>query len=107
MRRKFLDRFERTGADIIKHAIRKITDRYTVEKKARDNALEERFALRQEKANPILDALEAWLQTQLPKTSGRRTKPAVRFLETYDRFVRRAAFGARCSECQLRAQSSP
>jgi hypothetical protein len=79
VRRKFVDEFERTGVDIAKHAITNIVDLYTVEKKARGKAPEERVALRQEKAKPIFDDLETWLQTQLPKISGKRTKPAVRF----------------------------
>jgi len=44
---------------------------YVVEKSARYEPVEERLALRQEKAQPIFDHLEAWLQLQLPKISGK------------------------------------
>uniref|UniRef100_UPI003908B4C4 IS66 family transposase n=2 Tax=Aliiroseovarius crassostreae TaxID=154981 RepID=UPI003908B4C4 len=64
-------KFERTGSDIAKHAIRQIAELYAVEKEAKGKSPEERGALRQEKAKPIFNELEAWLQTQLPKISGK------------------------------------
>lgn len=64
---------------IAKHAITQTADLYIVGKKARAKAPEERVALWQEKAKPIFDDPEAWLQTQLPKIAVKRTKPAVRF----------------------------
>ena len=71
VRRKFVDEFERTGADIAKHAITQIAALYAVEKEARGKSPEERVALRQDKAKPIFDDLEVWLQAQLPKISGK------------------------------------
>lgn len=80
VRRKFVDEFERTGADIAKHAITQIAELYAVEKEARGKSPEERVALRQEKAKPIFDELEAWLQAQLPKISGKtKLAEAIRY----------------------------
>jgi hypothetical protein len=43
-------------------------------------APEERVTLRQEKAKPIFDDLEAWLQAQLPKISGKtKLAEAIRY----------------------------
>ena len=44
---------------------------YAVEKEARYKPPEERIALRQQKAMPVFDDLEAWLKSQLPKISGK------------------------------------
>ena len=80
VRRKFVDEFERTGADIAKHAITKIADLYAVEKEARGKSPDERVALRHEKAKPIFDELEAWLQAQLTKISGKtKLAEAIRY----------------------------
>ena len=80
VRRKFVDEFKRTGADIAKHAITQIAELYAVEKEARGKSPEERVALRQEKAKPIFDELEAWLQAQLPKISGKtKLAEAIRY----------------------------
>lgn len=80
VRRKFVDEFERTGADIAKRSIQQIAELYTVEKEAKGKSPEERVALRQEKAKPIFDELEAWLQAQLPKISGKtKLAEAIRY----------------------------
>ena len=71
IRRKFVDEFERTGADIAKGAIERIAKLYAVEKMARGKPAAERAALRQEHAKPIFDELETWLSAQLPKVSGK------------------------------------
>jgi len=42
-----------------------------VEKDARGSSPERRVELRQAKAKPILDNLEGWLQSELPKLSGK------------------------------------
>lgn len=80
VRRKFVDEFERTGADIAKHAITQIAELYAVEKEARGKSPEERVALRQEKAKPVFDELEVWLQAQLSKISGKtKLAAAIRY----------------------------
>ena len=71
VRRKFFDEAERTDAPIAKHAVKQIARLYAVEDKARGKSPEERVALRQEKAKPVFDDLEAWLHAQLPKLSGK------------------------------------
>ena len=80
VRRKFVDEFERTGADIAKHAIAQVAKLYTVEKEAKGNSPEVRAALRQEKAKPVFDDLEIWLQAQLSKISGKtKLAEAIRY----------------------------
>src|SRR3712207_4797830 len=44
---------------------------YAAEKDGRGRPPEERVRLRQARAKPILDDLEAWLQAQLPRISGK------------------------------------
>lgn len=80
VRRKFVDEFERTGSDIAKQAITLIADLYAVEKEARGKSPEERVALRQEKAKSVFGELDAWLQAQLPKLSGKtKLAEAIRY----------------------------
>jgi transposase len=71
VRRKFVDVFERDGSAIAKEAIERIAKLYAVEKDARYKPPEDRVALRHSKAKPIFDDLERWLQSQLPKISGK------------------------------------
>ena len=71
VRRKFVEEFERTGAAIAKQAIRQVGKLHAVEKEARSKSPEERVAIRQEKAKPVFDELEAWLQARLPSLSGK------------------------------------
>ena len=52
-------------------AIKRIAQLYAVEKEARGAPPERRVQLRQVKAKPILDDLESWLQSELPKLSGK------------------------------------
>lgn len=71
VRRKFVDVFASQGNAIAEEAICRIAELYAVEKDARSKAPEERLALRQARSTPIFDDLEAWLQAQLPKISGK------------------------------------
>ena len=52
-------------------AIKRIAQLYAVEKEARGAPPERRVQLRQAKAKLILDDLESWLQSELPKLSGK------------------------------------
>jgi hypothetical protein len=72
VRRKFVDAFASRGNAIAEEAIRRIAELYAVEKEARGKSPEARVALRQARAKPIFDDLEAWLHAQLPKISGQR-----------------------------------
>ena len=73
VRRKFVEVYEREGSAIAEETIKRVAALYAVEKAARCKPVEDRVALRQEKAQPIFDGLEAWLQLQLPKISGKST----------------------------------
>ena len=44
---------------------------YAVEKAARGKSPKERALIRQEKAKPVFDELETWLQAQLPRIPGK------------------------------------
>lgn len=71
VRRKFVDVYESEGSAIAEETIKRIAALYAVEKEARYKLTEERLALRQAKAKPVFDDLEAWLTLQLPKISGK------------------------------------
>ena len=71
VRRKFVDIYESEGSAIAEEAIKRIAALYAVEKEARYKSAEERVALRQARAKPVFDDLEAWLSLQLPKISGK------------------------------------
>ena len=71
VRRKFVDVFASQGSSIAEEAIKRIALLYAVEKEARGMSPEERVALRQSKAKPVFDDLEAWLHAQLPRISGK------------------------------------
>jgi transposase len=71
IRRKFVDIFQSEGSVFAGEAIKRIAGLYGVEKEARGQQPDARVRLRQAQAKPILDDLEAWLQAQLPKISGK------------------------------------
>ena len=71
IRRKFVDLFQSEGSVIAEEAIRRIALLYAVEKDARGLTPEDRVRLRQDRARPVLDDLEAWLGTQLTRVSGK------------------------------------
>jgi len=71
IRRKFTDVFQSEGSIIAEEAIKRIAGLYGVEKDARGQLPKERVRLRQARAKPIFDDLEAWLHAQLPKISGK------------------------------------
>jgi len=71
VRRKFVDVYESEGSAIAEEAIKRIAALYAVEKEARYQPIDARVALRQAKAKPVFDDLEAWLSLQLPKISGK------------------------------------
>ena len=68
-RRYFTD-IERSGpAPIAAEAIRRIGQLYGLEKIIRGKSAEERRVFRQERSRPIVEALKAWLQSELAKVS--------------------------------------
>ena len=71
IRRKFVDVHKAQGSVIAEEAIKRIAALYGIEKEARGQSPEDRASIRQEKAQPLLDELAAWLSDQLPKISGK------------------------------------
>ena len=71
IRRKFVDVHKAQGSVIAEEAIKRIAALYGIEKEARGQSPEHRASIRQEKAQPLLDELAAWLGDQLPKISGK------------------------------------
>ncbi len=71
IRRKFVDIVQSQTSPIAEEAIKRIAGLYAIEKQARGQPPESRAALRQAHAAPILGELETWLQSQLPRISGK------------------------------------
>jgi len=71
IRRKFVDVFQSQASPIAEDAIKRIAGIYAIEKEVRGQPPKQRVELRQKLAGPILDQLEAWLQSQLPRISGK------------------------------------
>ncbi len=71
IRRKFVDVHKAQGSALAEEAIRRIAELYTIEKEARGSPPERRVEIRQAKAVPVFDDLEAWLVAQLPTISGK------------------------------------
>ena len=67
----FYSAVDTQGSAIADEAIKRIAQLYAVEKAARGSPPDERRRLRQEKAKPVLDDLEAWLHAQLTRISGK------------------------------------
>ena len=71
IRRKFHDIFKANGSAMAEEALKRIAMLYAIEKDARHKPPDERHAIRQARAKPVLDDLEQWLQNQLLKISGK------------------------------------
>jgi len=71
IRRKFVDIVQSQTSPIAEEALQRIAGLYAVEKQARGRHPDARVELRQTHATPILDALEDWLEAQLPRISGK------------------------------------
>ena len=71
IRRKFVDVHRAQGSAIADEAITRIAQLYAVEKEARGSPPDRRVEIRQAKAAPIFDDLEAWLHLQSPSISGK------------------------------------
>jgi transposase len=71
-RRKFFDLYEATGSPIAKEALDRVAALYAIESEIRGRPPDERRAVRQARAGPLLDDLRAWLLSithQLSKKS--------------------------------------
>jgi len=71
IRRKLVDIVQSQASPIAEEVIKRIAGLYAVEKQARGQPFESRAALRQAHAAPILGELATWLQSQLPRISGK------------------------------------
>ena len=71
VRRKFVDIHKAQGSAIANEAIRRIAQLYAIEAEARGSPPDRRVEIRQAKAQPIFDGLQAWLADQLPSISGK------------------------------------
>jgi len=71
VRRKFVDVHKSQGSAIADEAISRIAGLYAVEKAARGLPPDKRVQIRQAEAKPTFDDLEAWLNAQLPRISGK------------------------------------
>ena len=59
------------GSTITEETIRRIAGLYGVEKEAHGLVPDQRVEIRQAKAEPIFEDIDAWLHAQLPKISGK------------------------------------
>ncbi|MGB7302275.1 MAG: IS66 family transposase, partial [Burkholderiaceae bacterium] len=68
VRRKFVDIADKDRLPIAIQAIERISKLYAVEKQIRGQPPDQRLAIRQAHAGPLLDELKQWLHDQLSKT---------------------------------------
>jgi transposase len=72
-RRRFYDIHQETGSALAEEALRRIGELYAIETEIRGRPPDERRASRQERSQPVVDALHVWLTAQLGRVSGRST----------------------------------
>lgn len=86
-RRRFYDIAKAGNAPIASEALQRIGALYEIEAEIRGRSAEERRAVRQTRARPIIDELKPWLERQLARVSGRSTiAEAMRYgLSRWDR----------------------
>ncbi|MET3970641.1 IS66 family transposase [Bradyrhizobium sp. S3.9.1] len=72
-RRKFYEVAEATGSPVATEALRRIGELYAIEARVRGQSSAHRLAERRSFSKPIVEALHAWLELQLPLVSGRST----------------------------------
>lgn len=79
-RRRFYELHEATQSPVAGEALRRIGELYTIEASIRGRPAEERRAVRQQQARPLVDALRLWLDAQLARVPGRsRLAEAIRY----------------------------
>ena len=71
IRRKFFEEAQSKGTPIAAEALTRIAALYAVETEIRGQPPDHRAAVRQAKARPVFDDLITWLQSELPKISGK------------------------------------
>jgi transposase len=73
LRRRFFDIAQGGPAPIASEALERIAALYAIEKTIRGRSAGERRAVRQEKSEPLLLTLKAWLEQQLARVSAKAT----------------------------------
>ena len=71
IRRKFVDVQAASGSAIAQEAVERIARLYAIEKAIRGQPPDERAVVRQARSRPVFEELDAWLQTQLTRISGK------------------------------------
>ncbi len=77
VRRKFFDVHAAHGSAIAAEALERIAALYAIEKEVRGQPPENHASIRRARAEPRLDELERWLQSQLPRISAKIPLAAV------------------------------
>src|SRR4051795_9390388 len=70
-RRRFYEIHQATGSPLAEEALRRIGELYAIGVETRGRPAEERRTVRQERSEPLVDALHAWLTAQLGRVSGK------------------------------------
>jgi len=73
IRRKFVDIVKANGSATATEAVERIAQLYGIEKQIRDKPPDERAQVRQDRAKPLLNDLDAWLKSELTKVSAKST----------------------------------
>lgn len=71
LRRDFHDVWKATGSALAKEALERIGALYDIERRIAGQPTENRLAVRQEHSAPKVEALRAWLETELPRLPGK------------------------------------
>jgi transposase len=80
VRRKFYDLDQAHASPVAKEAIRRIGELYAIESEIRGRLPDERQAVRQARARPLLESMRAWFESQLPQLSRKSdTTAAIRY----------------------------
>jgi transposase len=69
MRRPFFEFYESTKSPLAGHVLARIRELYAIEAEIRGHPADHRQRVRQARGRPIVEALHAWLQEQLPRVS--------------------------------------
>src|SRR3954451_1482716 len=70
-RRRFYEIHQATGSPLAAETLRRIGELYGIEAEIRGRLAEERRVVRQERSQPLVEALHAWLTAQLERVSGK------------------------------------
>src|SRR5882724_7410990 len=95
-RRKFYEVAEATGSPVAAEALRRLGELYVIEARVRGQSSAHRLAERRSFSRPIVQALHAWLEAQLPRVAGRSTlAEAIRYAYSHLQRLTRFLHGGR------------